>query len=162
MDFEIWPAVLAGLIAGAFMEGPVYLQKALGLPVKQNIFRTWGNLFGQRRSAGYVIGMLFHEILAAVIAIGYAVLFWLVDADGSLWLWGALGGLIHYTLAGPIVAAIPSIDPETGEVGKQGFAYRNYGALDVVTSFVGHLSFGILTGILYAFFHSGGGSGLAF
>jgi hypothetical protein len=106
--------------------------------------------------------MLFHEVLAAVIAIGYAVMFWLVDADGSLWLWGALGGLIHYTLAGPVVAAIPSIDPETGEVGKQGFAYRNYGGLDVFTSFIGHLSFGVLTGILYGFLQSGGGSGLAF
>lgn len=41
MDFEIGPAILAGLIAGALMEGPVYMQKALGLPVKQNIFQTW-------------------------------------------------------------------------------------------------------------------------
>ncbi len=56
MDVEVWPAVLAGLIAGAIMEGPVYGQKALGLPVKQNIFRTWGNLFGLRGPAGYLVG----------------------------------------------------------------------------------------------------------
>ncbi len=31
MEFQFWPAVLAGLIAGAIMEGPVYMQKALGL-----------------------------------------------------------------------------------------------------------------------------------
>lgn len=42
ISFELLPAVLAGLIAGTIMEGPVYAQKALGLPVKQNIFRTWG------------------------------------------------------------------------------------------------------------------------
>ncbi len=162
IDVEVWPAVLAGLIAGAIMEGPVYLQKALGLPVKQNIFRTWGNLFGLRGAGGYVVGMLFHEVLAATIAIGYAVFFRLIDVDGSLWLWGLVGALVHYTLAGPVVKAIPSLDPETGEVGKQGFAYRNYGALDVATSFVGHISFGVLTGIFYGLFHSGGGSGLAF
>ncbi len=56
LEIEILPAVLAGLIAGAVMEGPVYLQKALGLPVKQNIFRTWGNLFGLRGAGGYLVG----------------------------------------------------------------------------------------------------------
>ncbi len=162
IDVEIWPAVLAGLIAGAIMEGPVYAQKALGLPVKQNIFRTWGNLFGLRGPAGYLVGMVFHEVLAAVIAIGYAVFFRLIGVDGNLWLWGLVGALVHYTLAGPVVKIIPSIDPDSGEVGKQGFAYRNYGALDVATSFVGHMSFGVLTGIFYGLLHSGGGAGLAF
>ncbi len=162
IEIEIGPAIIAGLIAGAIMEGPVYLQKAMGLRVKQNIFRTWGNMFGQRGVTGYIIGMLFHELLAAVIAIGYAVFFYLIGVEGNLWLWGLVGALVHYTLAGPIVKLIPSIDPETGEIGKQGFAYKNYGALDVVTSFVGHMSFGVLTGILYGYFHSGGGSGLAF
>ncbi len=57
---------------------------------------------------------------------------------------------------------LPSLDPETGEIGRQGFAYKNYGALDVATSLVGHLSFGVLTGILYGYLHSRGGSGAAF
>ena len=162
LDVEIWPAVIAGFIAGAIMEGPVYLQKALRLPVKQNIFRTWGLMFGKRGAAGYVVGILFHQLLAVVIAIGYALFFRLVGVESNLWLWGAVGALIHYTLAGPVVKFIPSLDPDTGEIGRQGFAYKNYGALDVVTSFVGHLSFGTLTGIFYGLFHSGGGAGLAF
>ncbi len=161
LGVEVVPAIVAGLIAGAVMEGPVYLQKALRLPVKQNIFRTWGLLFGQRGAAGYVIGVMFHQLLAAVIAVGYAVFFRLLGVDGSLWLWGLVGGLVHYTLAGPVVKVLPSLDPETGEVGRQGFAYKNYGALDVATSMVGHLSFGVLTGILYGYLHSRGGSGAA-
>lgn len=44
MKFEFWQAVLASLIAGAMMEGPVYLQKSLGWDLKQNIFRTWGRI----------------------------------------------------------------------------------------------------------------------
>jgi hypothetical protein len=162
IDLELGPAILAGLIAGAVMEGPVYLQKAMGLPVKQNIFRTWGNMFGQTGATGYLVGMLFHELLAGGIAVGYALFFDLIGVDGNLWFWGLIGALVHYTLAGPVVALIPSIDPDTGEVGKQGFAYKNYGSLDVITSFVGHMAFGVLTGILYGYFHSGGGSGLAF
>jgi hypothetical protein len=39
-------------------------------------------------------------------------------------------------------------------------AYKNYGALDVATSLVGHLSFGALTGLLYGVFHSGAGLAL--
>jgi hypothetical protein len=55
-DIDLGPAILAGLIAGAIMEGRAYLEKALGLPVKQNIFRTWGDLCGQRGTAGYSRG----------------------------------------------------------------------------------------------------------
>jgi hypothetical protein len=54
MDVELGPAIVAGLLAGTLMEGPVYMQKALGLPVKQNIFRTWGqNVLGLNGGAGY-------------------------------------------------------------------------------------------------------------
>jgi hypothetical protein len=163
MDFELGPAILAGLIAGTLMEGPVYMQKAMGLPVKQNIFRTWGqNLLGVKGGAGYVAGFLFHEGIAVLAAVLYALFFDLIGADDNLWLYGLLGGLIHYMLAGPVVARIPSLDPETGAVGAQGLAYRNYGVLDVATSFIGHMGFGLSMAILYGLLHSMGGSGVAF
>ncbi len=139
---------------------PVYLRKALGLPVKQNIFRTWGRLFGLTGGAGYVVGALFHEALAAAIAVLYALGFDLLGIEGNLLLWGLVGALVHYTLAGPVVAVLPSVDPETNEVGRQGFAYKDYGKLDVATSFVGHMTFGILTAVLYGLLHSGGGPNL--
>lgn len=164
MDFELGPALLAGLIAGVIMEGPVYMQKALGLPVKQNIFRTWGQqLLRVKGGAGYVAGFLFHQGVALFAAVLYALFFDLIGAEHHLWLWGLIGGLIHYLIAGPVVAMIPSVDPETGDVGKQGFAYKNYGPLDVVTSAVGHLiGFGLSFGILYGLLHSMGGSNVAF
>ncbi len=95
-----------------------------------------------------------------MIAIGYAFFFRLIGVEQPV---AVVGGrvLVHYTLAGPVVNVLPSMDP-TGENGRQGFAYKNYGMLDVVTAFVGPLAFGTLTGIFYGFFHSGGGAGLAF
>ncbi len=164
MEFELWPAILAGFIAGAIMEGPVYLQKALGLPVKQNIFRTWGRMFGLRNNGTgtYLVGMVFHQLLAAAIAVVYALGFDLLGIDGNLLVWGLVGALVHYTLAGPIVAMLPSQDPDTGEERRQGFAYKNYGGLDVATSLVGHLAFGAVTGVLYGLLHSGGGSNVVF
>lgn len=163
MGFELVPAILAGLIAGTIMEGPVYMQKAMGLPVKQNIFRTWGqNLLGISGGAGYIAGFVFHEAIAVFAAVLYALFFQAIGADGSLWLWGLIGGLVHYLIAGPVVAKIPSLDPATRVIGAQGFAYKNYGALDVATSCMGHLIFGASTGILYALLHSSGGSAVAF
>lgn len=160
IDVNVGAAILAGLIAGLIMEGPVYLQKAVGLPVKQNIFRTWGNMFGLNGTGGYVTGLLFHEVLAAGIAVLYALFFRAIGVEGDLLLWGLVGALIHYAMAGPVVKFLPSIDPQTGVVGQQGFAYRDYGALDVATSFIGHMSFGVLTALFYALLHPSGGSAL--
>lgn len=52
IDVEVGAAVLAGLIAGAVMEGPAYLQKAMGLTVNQHVFGTWKILLGQRGTGG--------------------------------------------------------------------------------------------------------------
>ncbi len=163
IPYEFIPALIAGLIAGSIMEGPVYLQKAVGLPVKQNIFRTWGqNLLKVPGAGGYVAGFLFHEGVAVFAALLYALFFDLVGVEGSLWLWGLVGALIHLAVAGPVVAVLPSTDPATGVIGGQGIAYKNYGALDVATTFVGHLAFGLSTAILYGLLHSGGGTDLIF
>lgn len=159
VPFELGAALVAGLIAGAIMEGPVYMQKAMGLPVKQNIFRTWGqNLLKIPGTAGYVAGFIFHQAIALFAAVLYALFFDAVGVEGNLLLWGVLGGFIHWLIAGPVVAIIPSTDPATGNVGDQGLAYKNYGALDVITSLVGHLGFGASVGIFYALLHSDAGS----
>jgi hypothetical protein len=87
----------------------------------------WGILFGKRGTAGYVIGFPFYELIAAVAVVLYAVFFNLIGVEGDLWLYGLIGGLIHWTLAGPIVAIIPSLNPDTGNLREQGLAYKNYG-----------------------------------
>ncbi len=161
MNFQFWPAVLAGLIAGAIMEGPVYIQKGLGLNLKQNIFRTWGRMLGLHGGGGYFAGFLFHQALSAVIALIYAGVFSLLGVRDNLWLWGVLGAAVHYLIAGVVVAALPSVDPDNPRrVGEQGAYYKNYGALDMGTFLMGHMSFGLLVGILYGIFT--GGSDAAF
>jgi hypothetical protein len=156
MQFQFWPAVLAGLIAGAIMEGPVYMQKGIGLNVKQNIFRTWGRLLGLRDSGGYFAGFLFHQVLSAVIALLYAGVFSAIGVTSSFWLWGVLGAVVHYLIAGVVVGALPSVDPDNPlRVGEQGTYYKNYGALDMATFLMGHMSFGLLVGILYGYFTGG-------
>lgn len=155
MGFQFWPAVLAGLIAGAIMEGPVYMQKALGLNVKQNIFRTWGRMLGLH-GGQYFAGFLFHQVLSAVIAVLYAAFFSAIGVTDHFWLWGLLGAAVHYLIAGVVVGALPSVDPDEPRlVGEQGVYYKNYGALDMATFLMGHMSFGLLVGILYGYFTGG-------
>ena len=52
----------------------------------------------------------------------------------------------------------PSADPATGIIGGQGSAYKNYGGLDVATTFVVHVAFGPTTAIIYGLIHSRGGT----
>ncbi|GAA3731036.1 hypothetical protein HDA32_005617 [Spinactinospora alkalitolerans] len=84
-----------------------------------------GNLFGLRDTGGHLVGMVSHELLAAAIAIGYAVLLLVISVESGLWLWGLLGALIHYALAGPVLQVTPSLDPDTGEIGGQALALDN-------------------------------------
>ncbi len=95
-------------------------------------------------------------------ALLYALFFDLIGVEGNLWLWGLVGALIHLAIAGPVVAVIPSTDPATGVAGGQGLAYKNYGALDVATTLVRHLAFGLSAAILYGLLQSHGGTGLIF
>jgi hypothetical protein len=156
MGFQVWPAVLAGLIAGAIMEGPVYMQKGVGLDVKQNIFRTWGRMLGLHGGGGYFAGFLFHQVLSVVIALLYAGFFSAIGVTDRLWLWGLLGAAVHYLIAGIVVGVLPSVDPDDPRrVGEQGAYYKNYGMLDVGTFLMGHMSFGLLVGLLYGYFTGG-------
>ena len=55
-----------------------------------------------------------------------------------------------------MVRALPSVDPDAPErVGEQGAYYKNYGPLDMATFLMGHTSFGLFVGILYALFTRG-------
>ncbi len=156
MEFQFLPAVIAGLVAGVIMEMPVYLQKAVGLDVKQDIFRTWGAMFKLHGAPMYVVGFLFHEVLSAAIALIYALGFQLVGADGNLWLWGLVGGVVHYLIAGLVIGAMPAMHPEIPDrIAPQGAYYKKYGALDVASFMTGHLTFGVLVGIFYGYLTGG-------
>ncbi len=164
MQVDLAAAAVSALVAAPLMESPVYLQRALGLPVRQDVFAEGGLRLGVRGRATTLVGYLGHTVLSVLIASLYVIFFHLVGTNALL-VWGVVGGLVHFTIGGLVVgAAFPVVDAGARAAGvrRPGFAYRCYGSRDVITFAVGHLSFGLLTGILYGYFHSGGGSGLAF
>lgn len=75
------------------------------------------------------------------------------SAEDRLLAWGAVGGLVHFLIGGAVVSAVfPVVDVHVVRP-HPGFAYRHYGRRDVVTFFVGHLTFGTLLGLLYPGLH---------
>ena len=149
-------AAVAGLIAGLVMETPAYLQRALHLPLRQDVFSEGGLLLGVRGRAQRLVGYLGHAGLSAVIALLYVVLFHTVAALDHLMAWGVLGGLVHFAVGGLVVAGVfPVVDPDSAAAGLRGvgFAYARYGRRDVLTFLAGHVGFGSLLGLLYSGLH---------
>ena len=56
------------------------------LPVKTLNRPPLGAASGQHGGTGWTIGRLFHELQAAVIAVGCAALLMLIGVEGDLWL----------------------------------------------------------------------------
>ena len=167
MGLDIVGAVVAGVIAAQVMETPAYAQRALGLPLRQDVFAEGGILLRARGRRTRLAGYLGHAALAAGIACLYAALFHLVGEDHLL-AWGAVGGIVHFAIGGAVVGALfPLVQHRPDEPGPPGptlgwgaaphpgFAYLRYGGRDVLTFLVGHLSFGVGLGVLYPALHPG-------
>lgn len=156
MSVDVAAAAVAGLIAGVLMEVPAYCQRGLHRPLRQDVFAEGGQLLGVVGKAQRPVGYLGHATLSVLIALLYAVFFKAVGAAEHFLAWGAFGGLVHFTIGGLVVAAVfPVVDRASAAAGlrRVGFAYTCYGRRDTVTFFVGHLSFGLLLGVLYPALH---------
>ena len=147
---DLLAAVVAGVVAAQPMEAPVYLQRAAGLPVHQDVFAEGGTLLRAPRRVRRLVGWAGHGLLAAVIAVLYAGFFDAVGAQDRLWLWGLLGGAVHALVGGIVVGVFPTVEPQAAGGLSHGVFYRRYGSLDVLTFLSGHLLFGALVGTLYA------------
>lgn len=165
MPFDVVSAVVAGVAAAQVMEGPAYLQKALHLPLRQDVFAEAGILLRARSARTRLVGYAGHAVLAAVIACAYAGFFHAVGEERLL-AWGLLGGLIHFLIGGAVIATLfpvlpePAAQPDLQGASRgwlsgphPGFAYRKYGARDVLSFLGGHLVFGSLLGVAYPALH---------
>ncbi len=146
-------AAVAAVIAAQLMEIPAYLQRRLGLPVRQDIFDEGGSILRApspwRRSVGWVG----HSVLAVAIVLLYTTFFAAVGND-HLALYGVFAGAVHALLGGVVVGAWVDLHPRMPDpLPAPGVFYRHYGRRDVVTFVAGHLWFGLLAGVLYALLH---------
>jgi hypothetical protein len=164
MPIELWPAIWAGLIGGAIMYGTRLMMKStVGVDLKMDMARMWGTMMHVHGPRGRALGLLIHLVASGLIALIYAWGFDLIGADENMWLWGLIGGAIHWVLAGVFLTMVPAMHPEIPEERPApGPFAKNFGIPDVPAFLMGHLLYGVVVGILYAILHSGGGTGAAF
>jgi hypothetical protein len=147
-------ATVAALIAAQLMEAPTYLQRALGLPVRQDIFEEGGSILRAPARWRRLAGWLGHAALAVSIVLLFATFFAAVADNDNLAWWGLFAGAVHGLLGGVVVGAFVDLHPRMPDpVPAPGVFYRHYGRRDVVTFVVGHLWFGLVAGVLYALLH---------
>lgn len=163
MDIEYLPALIAGLVGGAVMFAMRLMMKAAGVDLKMDVARMWGTMMKIHGTAGLMVGLLIHLVVSALIALIYVWAFKLLGADDLYVLWGLLGGAIHWVIAGVFLAMVPAMHPEMPErVTPPGAFAKNFGAPDVPIFLVGHLLYGAVVAVLYAYLHTNGGSDIAF
>jgi hypothetical protein len=155
-------AAVAALVAAQLMEAPIYLQRAAGLDVKQDIFDEAGAILRAPRRYRRLLGWFGHGALAIAIVLLYATFFAAVAHNDHLAWWGVFAGAVHGLLGGIVVGAWPDLHPEMPHAKPApGVFYRHYGRRDVVSFLLGHLWFGLVAATLYALLHADLAAGAA-
>ena len=157
-DLTIDPvaAAAAAVAAAQIMETPAYVQRALRLGVRQDIFSEAGAILRAPARYRRLAGWFSHATLAIAIVLLYATFFAAVAHNDHLVFWGVFAGAVHAVVGGVVVGAWVDLHPDMPHaVAAPGVFYRHYGPRDVLTFLGGHLVFGALAGALYALLHQG-------
>ena len=163
MPFDPWPVAAAGLVAGLLMLAVRSVLTALGVDLRMDLLLMWGTLFGLRGAAGRIAGLAMHAAMSVAIGAVYALGFHLLGVMDNLWLWGLLGGVVHWVLAGLFLTAVPAMHPEIpARRAAPGTFSRNFGRGDVAAFLAGHLAYGLAFAVVYAILHRAGGAAAAF
>jgi hypothetical protein len=168
LDFEFWPAVIAGLIGGIGMSMTIMLAKRLGW-TQMDMSIIEGAMFSGDRGTAKMLGMMTHLVVMSALIIGsiYAAVFaWLAIAPENAWWVGALLGIVHGLIGGMMMAMLPAMHPRMGDSGgavpamatgpdmqlaPPGAFALNYGATSSAMSVMGaHVVYGLLVGAVYA------------
>jgi hypothetical protein len=155
MEFELVPALTAGIVAGIAMILVRLGLRAAGIRLRMDVLLMWGTMLGQRGTSGRLVGWAMHLLVSIVIGVVYAAGFQILGvAEESAWVWGVLGGVVHWLFGGLFLAIVPQLHPEIPEGrGAPGPFARSYGALEVAAFIAGHLAYGVVFAISYALLH---------
>jgi uncharacterized membrane protein YagU involved in acid resistance len=123
-----------------------------------DVARTWAALVGVRGDATPWVGLAIHLVVSILAGFAYAAAFQTLPATDRLILWGLVGGVIHYIVAGLALAALPAVHPDVpGRPRAPGAFARNLGMTDMLAFLVAHLVFGLVFGLAYGAIHPQGG-----
>lgn len=165
MNFEFWPAVLAGLAGGLVMTALMTMMRKAG-KTEMDMALLQGTMVTGDSSKARPIGLMMHLVVMSAVVFGsvYALLFTWLDVDsGNAWWSGALIGLVHGLVAGVVMAMMPAMHPRMTahatsgspsgpnvELKPPGPFAKNYGAATPPGVVMAHVVYGVVVGLVYA------------
>jgi hypothetical protein len=170
MDFQFWPAVVAGFAGGAVMTVVMTMMHKSG-KTEMDMVLIEGTMLTGDRDKAKALGTMMHLVVMSALVIGsiYAALFAVFDVDSSnAWWIGALLGVAHGLIAGVMMGMMPKMHPrmaESADVSDRGrhersdgslllkppgvFA-KNYGKATPTGIVMVHVIYGLVTGLVYS------------
>jgi hypothetical protein len=171
VEFEFWPAVVAGLAGGAVMSAMIAMMRKAG-KTEMDMALIEGSMFSGNRSTAKAIGMFMHLVVFSALIIG-SIYAWLFDAfgvdAGDAWWVGALFGIVHGVIGGLVMGMIPAMHPrmrggaqsdavrgpggraDGGVLLKEpGVFAKNYGKATPPGVLTVHVVYGLVVGLVYA------------
>jgi hypothetical protein len=153
VDFELGPAIAAGLVGGGVMVLLLYAGRAM-MPaqMRMDLLLLLGGMMGLRGPAGYASGLMMHGVSSAAFGVLHAAVFASADIDDAVLAWGIAFGAVHALATGMALGMMPAVHPEirAGRLAAPGPFALSLGAPTALGFLVLHLVFGGLVGILYA------------
>ncbi|MDP8905110.1 MAG: hypothetical protein M3N29_07325 [Chloroflexota bacterium] len=151
MPVEFVPAVIAGVVAGVVMTAMLLMVKLANVGLQMDMHRTWGAMLRMYGTTGWLVGLIIHLVLSGAVGILYAVGFAILGVSDNLWLWGLIGGFVHWLIAGMFMGALDTMHPEIPdrEPDPGAFALK-FGVPDVPGFLMTHLAYGVVVGVAYA------------
>ena len=148
---NILAAVIAGIVGTIIMTLVMVMAPKMGMP-KMDIVGMLGSMFGAPPNRA--LGMMMHLMMGVVFALIYAAL-WAYGVGAATWLFGLVFGLVHWLIAGMMMAGIPMMHKgiKSGQVPAPGaYMMNNGGAMAFMGGLIGHLVFGLVVALTYAAF----------
>lgn len=152
MDFSLLAAIIAGLAATAVFTILQGMARMMGM-TKMDIVVLLGTMFGPKGSGvATLFGWVAHLMSGIIFGIIYGAIFALIRIDISLWLYGAVIGLIHgLVVGGMVMPMMGSIHPRIrdGSLEAPGTFGSNLGKATPMGLIVMHIIFGLVLGGTY-------------
>jgi hypothetical protein len=152
---SVW-AALAGGFMGTLVLTTIMRAASEFRLTRMDIPFLLGTAITTDRSRAKALGYVAHFGFGFLFALGYYVLFVVIDHDG--WLIGALFGLVHGLFAGTALVNVllPTVHPRMGNtltaagstplLEPPGFLLRSYGRATPIVTVLAHVAYGALVG----------------
>jgi hypothetical protein len=151
----IWGALVGGFLGTVVLTTTLRAAGELGL-TRMDLPFLLGTAVSADRVRAKLLGYALHFVFGLVFALGYYVVFVVVDRSGILL--GALLGLVHGLFAGTALVNIllPAVHPRMGTgfdaagqsplLEPPGFMLMNYGRQTPLATIVSHVAYGAIVG----------------